>query len=74
MEKPGYRENYAFLMERFPDRVGLSPKEVAEALGADVETVRAALKKKYNPLPHAKLSERKIIIPIAGLARWLCGK
>lgn len=74
MEKPDYRANLSMLSERFPDRVGLSPKEVAELLDADVETIRSATRKKYNPLPSQKLSERKVIIPIAGLARWLCGK
>lgn len=74
MEKVGFRENYNFLSEKYPDRAGLSPKEVAELLGADVETIRSATRKKYNPLPCQKLSERKTIIPIVGLARWLCGK
>ncbi len=74
MEKKDYRANLAILDEKFPDRVGLSPKEVAAVLNADVDTVYSAIKRKYNPLPHQKLSPRKTIIPKAGFARWLCGK
>ena len=74
MEKKDFRENYGMLAERFPGRAALTPKEVAELLDADVDTVYAAIKRKYNPLPHQKLSQRKLIIPMVGFARWLCGK
>lgn len=73
MEKAGYRDQLALLREIFPDRITLSPTEVARALGWDVRTVRAAIDRKVNPIPSQKQSPARVTVPITGLARWLCG-
>lgn len=74
MEKPDYRVNLEMLCEMFPGKATITPKEAAEVMGANVNTVYEAMKKKYYPLPSNKLAKKKIVIPIAGFARWLCGK
>jgi hypothetical protein len=42
-------------------------------LGLDVKTIYGAVARKYNPLPHMKVGQKRILIPIPGLARWMCG-
>jgi hypothetical protein len=74
MEKKDYRVNLEMLNEMFPGKAAITPKEVATVLSANVDTVYAAIKKKYDPLPSNKLTKKKIVIPIPGLARWLCGR
>ncbi len=72
MEKQGYRENYELLVTMFPARAGISIEEAAKAMGVNHKTVRAATLRARNPLPCTKMGSR-IVIPIAGLARWMCG-
>lgn len=74
MEKTGYRENYELLRELFPGRATLSTTEAAEAMGTDVRTIRAATELVRNPLPSCKVGEKKTVIPIPALARWMCGR
>lgn len=74
MEKKDYRANLEMLGTLFPGKATITPKEAAAVMGANVNTVYDAMKKKYYPLPSNRLSAKKIVIPIAGFARWLCGK
>lgn len=74
LEKPGYRENYELLRELFPGRATVSTVEAAAAIGTDVRTLRAATQLVRNPLPSCKVGDKKIVIPIPALARWMCGK
>ncbi len=71
MEKEGYRDALAFLIERFPDKGFLTVNEAAEFLGAHLTTVYDAIRRKKNPLPAKKVCG-KIVIPIPALARWMC--
>jgi excisionase family DNA binding protein len=71
MEKEGYRDALAFLIDRFPDKGFLTVNEAAEFLGAHLTTVYDAIRRKKNPLPAKKLCG-KIVIPIPALARWMC--
>ena len=74
MERKGYRETLYLLTERFGGKMALSVAETAEVLGVSEWTVRQDLKRKYGePLPSRRLASNKIVIPIAGLARWMCG-
>lgn len=74
MEKVGYRENLEMLREMYPGKVSLTVAEVAGAMGLDIKTVYNAISRRYDPLPHVKCGEKRIIIPIPALARWMCGK
>mgnify|MGYP002513058336 CR=1 FL=1 len=74
LEKAGYRENYELLRELFPGRATVTTVEAAEAMGADVRTIRAAIELVRDPLPSCKIGEKKVVIPIPALARWMCGK
>ena len=71
MEKEGYRDALAFLIDRFPDKGFLTVNEAAEFLGAHLTTVYDAIRRKKNPLPSKKVCG-KIVIPIPALARWMC--
>ena len=71
MEKEGYRDALAFLIDRFPDKGFLTVNEAADFLGAHLTTVYDAIRRKKNPLPSKKLCG-KIVIPIPALARWMC--
>lgn len=71
MEKKGYREALGFLADKFPDKVAISVKEAAVALGRSESSVRGAMKRRRDPLPFKKLGG-SVIIPISQLARWMC--
>ena len=71
MEKEGYRDALAFLLEKYPEKAFLTVKEVSELMDANLGTVYDAIRRKRNPLPSKKLCG-KIIIPIPALARWMC--
>lgn len=73
MEKEGYRDTLNALTERFGGKMALSVAETAEVLGVSEWTVRQDLKRKYGkPLPSRRLARNKIVIPVPGLARWMC--
>ena len=74
MEKIDYRENLALLRDMYPGKVSLSVGEAAVVLGLDVKTIYGAVARKYNPLPHMKVGQKRILIAIPGLARWMCGR
>ncbi len=59
-EKAEYRDNYEALLERFPDKMMLTAKDVADYCGRDPRTVR----KLYG------ISREGITIPT--LARRMC--
>lgn len=72
MEKEGYRETAARLVEKY-GKEALSVKEAAAELGVSEWTLRQELKKKYgNPIPSRRIGRNRIVIPVAGLARSLC--
>lgn len=72
MELAGYRETLATLNELFPDRVAIDVEECARALGVNVKTVYTSINRVHNPLPTVNLGTRKLMIPLARLARWMC--
>ncbi|MBQ8141072.1 MAG: hypothetical protein IJ038_05190 [Clostridia bacterium] len=72
MELAGYRETLATLNEMFPGRVAIDVDECARALGVNVKTVYSSIKRVKNPLPTVNMGTRRVTIPIAQLARWLC--
>lgn len=71
MEVRGYRQNLEMIVQRFPNRLTVSPKEVADAFGINQKTVYQACKKRRDPLPCVRFSQRKILIPVSELAIWL---
>lgn len=71
MEKQGYREILETLRERFPGKVTITIQEAAEALGIDVRAIYSAMNRVRNPLPVKRITKRRIVIPIASLARYL---
>ena len=72
MEKQGYREAIELLNESFPGRGAISVKEAAGYIGCDIRKVYECIKRVNNPIPSTKVG-CKTVIPITGLARWLCG-
>ena len=73
MELQGYRENLEMLQLTFPDRVAISAEECAKAMDLNIKTVYTAIYRSNNPLPTIRMG-RKIMIPVARLARWMCLK
>lgn len=71
MERKGYREELGFLMELHPGKAALTVKEAANVLGTSTDAVYDAIKRKKDPVPHKSVGKNRIVIPIAGLARWL---
>lgn len=75
MEFAGYRENIEFLNVMFPGRVTISISECAKAMGCDIKTVYNLIKPyRKNPIPTQLIGTRRRVVPIVGLARWLCMK
>ena len=65
-EKEGFREQLQSLMERFPGKEAVGLEACCEMLDTDR---RILLKDKTFP---AKKVGGKYMIPLDGLARWLC--
>lgn len=65
-EKEGFREQLQSLMERFPGKEAVGLEACCEMLDTDR---RILLKDKTFP---AKKVGGKYMIPLVGLARWLC--
>lgn len=72
MELEGYRENYGMLRELFPDQAAITVEECAKAMGTSTDAVYTAIHRAKNPLPSCRMGNRKIVIPIPRLARWMC--
>lgn len=71
MEKKGYREALALLVENFPDRGGISVKEASKFFGRSEGAIYDAIKRKKNPMPAVKMGG-SLILPLTQLARWMC--
>ena len=73
MELPGYRENIERLDKMFPNRVTITLAECAQVLGVNIKTVYELISKgRKNPIPCLLIGSRRKVIPIVGLARWMC--
>ena len=68
-EKEGFREQLQQLQERFPEREAIDLKEVAPLLGVCTRTL-----KENKTFPAKKLGGKTgpYIVPLVGLARWMC--
>jgi excisionase family DNA binding protein len=71
MELVGYRENLELLRESFPDQTAISVEECARTLSVSERLVYDSIHAAKNPIPAIKVG-RRIMIPIARLARWMC--
>lgn len=71
MEKANYRVNLELIQNMFPDRATLSPEECGRVIGCSRNTVYSYMRRAKNPLPCKRLSDHKVIIPIASLANWM---
>ena len=75
MELAGYRENIEFLNEMFPGRVTITIPECAKVMDCNVKTIYELIKPyRKNPIPTQLIGSRRRVVPIVGLARWLCQK
>ena len=68
----GYYEQLELIKEKFPDKIALSVHECADVMGVNFKTVYGMIRRAKDPLPTKKVGSRKVVIPIASLARWLC--
>ena len=71
MEMKGYRKNLELLNETFRGRITLTVDECAAAIGVNPKTVRELIRRANNPLPSVRVG-RRVMIPVARLARWMC--
>lgn len=62
---------YKQLQETYPNRGALNYREVAEYLGVCEKTVRNMSARVINPIPTKRIG-RRVIVPLALLAVWLC--
>ena len=75
MELVGYRETLAVLQDIFPGRVVISLPECAKVLGLNIKTVYETVEPYHkNPIPTKLVGGRKKVVPLVGLARWMCSK
>lgn len=75
MELAGYRENIEMLQDLFPGRMTIDLPECAQVLGVNIKTVYESIKPyRKNPIPTQVVGGRKRVVPIVGLARWMCKK
>lgn len=75
MELAGFRENLEFLRGMFPGRVTISLSECATAMGCDIKTIYELIKPyRKNPIPTQLIGTRRKVVPLVGLARWLCSR
>lgn len=65
-EKEGFREQLEILMSKFPGREAIGIAECCTVLGTDR---RVLLADRTFP---AKKVGGKYLVPLVGLARWLC--
>jgi len=68
-EKEGFREQYAVLKERFPDREVISLDETCEVLGISRYSVTNEIKKGRL---HARQVGLKYRVSLIVLARYMC--
>lgn len=48
-----------------------TPEEVAQMLSVSLVTVYRYMKRKKNPLPYYKISNRKLLVRISELEEWV---
>ena len=73
MELPGYRENIERLDKLFPNKAAITIPECAEVLGINIKTAYELTHKgRKNPIPTQLIGTKRRIVPIVGLARWMC--
>lgn len=65
-EKEGYREQYGALRERFPGREAITMREAATLLAVSLDVIAES-----RDFPKKKIG-RRVIVPLMGLARWMC--
>lgn len=70
-DKEKWKETLEILRETFPGRLSLSVKEAATVLGVNSGTIYETIRNKTKTFPYQKVTEKKIIIPMVGLAKWL---
>lgn len=71
MEKANYRVNLGLIRELFPDKAAITVVECAKVLSCSKNTVYSYINRAKNPLPAKRVSEKKVVIPIASLANWM---
>ena len=69
-EKEGFREQYAELKARFPDREAITLDECCAVLGISRYVASKAIKRDNFPAKKVGLEYR---VPLLALARYLCG-
>ena len=58
MEKEGYRDSLELLLKMYPNRVTLTVKEAAAALGVSQKTVYENVNRPRDPLPSKRVGNR----------------
>lgn len=71
MELVGYRENLELLREAFPNQAAISVEDCAKVLNVSKRLVYDSIRAVKNPLPAVRMG-RRVTIPVARLARWMC--
>jgi hypothetical protein len=70
-DKEKWKETLELLRETFPGKLALSVKEASMVMGVNPGTLYEAIRNKTKTFPYQKVTEKKIIIPVVGLAKWL---
>jgi excisionase family DNA binding protein len=69
MEKLLYRSNLELIRRMYPDRITLTVDETATLLGLDRKTVYKMVHE--GRLANQNIGQKKILIGIPALARWM---
>lgn len=74
----GYHEILALIQSVYPQKAFLRVGEAAKVTGLNAKTIKAAIEKKYNPLPainvSAGIKNKTYLIPVPSLIRWVLDK
>jgi hypothetical protein len=73
-DKEKWKETLELLRETFPGKLALSVKEASMVMGINPGTLYEAIRNKTKTFPYQKVTEKKIIIPMVGLAKWLSAR
>lgn len=71
-EKEGFRDQLERLSERYPGREAIGIEEAAEIVGLDRRTLISDKSFPARKCGNKSPTGGKYIVPLAGLARWLC--
>ena len=73
-QKAGYYELLEMIERKYPNKCFLKPGEAAEVLSCNIKTIKAAIARRFNPLPAKNVGRgerNKIyIIPVTELINW----